>query len=293
MLGGHIHRRIVDQIRKAVITAAGSGTRLLPFSKVISKEMLPYCARASDGRLVLKPILEAVYESLYDHGCREFCFVVGRSRQSIENYFLADNHTGDGDLQDFYKRICSSHIEYVQQSSPRGFGDAVLQAKSFVEGNSFLLHAGDDVILSPGNDHIKRLKNAFVSCDADVVFLVDNTERPEQYGVVEGNSIGNGLVRVENLEEKPKRPKTNLAVIATYIFKPSIFCELEKINPDKNGEVQLTDAIKCLVANGKCIAVKLEEGESRIDVGTPKGYAMCIRDSFENVNKNPNRNVHI
>ena len=274
----------MPKIRKAVITAAGSGSRLLPFSKETPKEMLPYCARARDGRLILKPILEVVYESLHDYGYRKFCFVVGRGKRSIEDYFLIDDsakYSTNSDLQDFYKKIRSSHIMYVQQSSPRGFGDAVLKAKIFAGKDSFLLHAGDDVILSPDNGHIQRLEAAFFSNGADIALLVDRVERPEQYGVIEGRGIGDGLFRVEHLEEKPRRPKTNLAVIATYIFKPSIFCELERVEPGRNGEIQLTDAIESLAANGKCVAVELGATEKRIDVGTPESYVACIRDSFD------------
>ena len=288
MLRVLLHYRSVESIRKAIITAAGSGTRLLPFSKETPKEMLPCCARGVNNHLILKPILQIVYESIYDHGCREFCFVVGRGKRSIENYFLADDsarYSTNSDLQDFYKRVHSSHIMFAQQPAPLGFGDAVQQAKIFAKGDNFLLHAGDDVILSPGNGHIKRLEDAFFSFDADVAFLIDSVERPEQYGVIDGENIGKGLIRVEHLEEKPMRPKTNLAVIATYIFKPSIFDQLESTKPDINGEVQLTDAIKSLVANNKCIAVELEDGERRIDVGTPESYAMCIRESFENASK--------
>ena len=275
----------MGKIGKSVITVAGSGSRLLPFSRETPKEMLPYCARTRDGRLILKPILEAVYESLYGHGCREFCFVVGRGKRSIEDYFLVDDSAGHStniDLQDFYKKVRSSHIEYVQQPSPRGFGDAVLRAKIFAGNDNFLLHAGDDVVLSPGNDHIRRLEDAFFSSGADLALLVDSVEKPEQYGVVEGKSIGRGLFRVEHLEEKPRRPKTNLAVVATYVFKPSIFCELERIEPDRNGWIQLENAIKSLITHGRCIAVELEAGEKRIDVGTPESYAACIKDSFEN-----------
>ena len=285
----------MPKIRKAVITAAGSGSRLLPFSKETPKEMLPYCARARDGRLILKPILEVVYESLHDHGYRKFCFVVGRGKRSIEDYFLIDDsakYSTNSDLQDFYKKIRSSHIMYVQQSSPRGFGDAVLKAKLFAGKDSFLLHAGDDVILSPDNGHIQRLESAFFSNGADIALLVDRVERPEQYGVIEGRGIGDGLFRVEHLEEKPRRPKTNLAVIATYIFKPSIFCELEKVEPDRNGEIQLTDAIGSLVANGKCVAVELGAAEKRIDVGTPESYVACIRDSFDISRSNTDGDVH-
>ena len=285
----------MPKIRKAVITAAGSGSRLLPFSKETPKEMLPYCARARDGRLILKPILEVVYESLHDHGYRKFCFVVGRGKRSIEDYFLIDDsakYSTNSDLQDFYKKIRSSHIMYVQQSSPRGFGDAVLKAKLFAGKDSFLLHAGDDVILSPDNGHIQRLEDAFFSNGADIALLVDRVERPEQYGVIEGRGIGDGLFRVEHLEEKPRRPKTNLAVIATYIFKPSIFCELERVEPDRNGEIQLTDAIGSLVANGKCVAVELGAAEKRIDVGTPESYVACIRDSFDISRSNTDGDVH-
>ena len=274
----------MPKIGKAVITAAGSGSRLLPFSKETPKEMLPYCARARDGRLILKPILEVVYESLHDHGYRKFCFVVGRGKRSIEDYFLVDDsakYSTNSDLQDFYKKVRSSHIMYVQQSSPRGFGDAVLKAKLFAGKDSFLLHAGDDVILSPDNGHIQRLEDAFFSNGADIALLVGRVERPEQYGIIEGRGIGDGLFRVEHLEEKPRRPKTNLAVIATYIFKPSIFCELERVEPDRNGEIQLTDAIGSLAANGKCVAVELGAAEKRIDVGTPESYVACIRDSFD------------
>ena len=286
----------MGKIKKAVITAAGSGSRLLPFSKETPKEMLPYCTRSSDGHLILKPILEMVYESLYDHGYRKFCFVVGRGKRSIEDYFLIDDsakYATNNDLQDFYKKIHSSHIMYVQQPAPRGFGDAVMKAKLFAEKDSFLLHAGDDVILSPGNSHIQRLEDAFFSNGADVALLVDRVENPEQYGVIDGESIGDGLFRVERLEEKPRRPKTNLAVIATYIFKPSIFDELKIIRPDKNGEIQLTDAIKSLVANGKCVAVELKTDEKRMDVGTPESYAKCIRDSLGISSGSANGNARV
>lgn len=278
-------KRTMTKIVKAVITAAGRGNRLLPFTKEMPKEMLPCCARTRDGRLILKPVLSAIYESLYDHGCREFCFVVGRSKRSIEDHFLVDdsaNRPENGDLRDFHDRVHSSHITYVQQPSPRGFGDAVLKAKIFAGRDSFLLHAGDDMVLSPHNNHIQRLENAFLSSGADVALLVDSVDAPERYGIIEGKSTGEGLLNVDHLEEKPKRPRTNLAVVSTYIFKPSIFRVLEETVPDHNGEMQLTDAIKSVVAHGKCVAVRLEAREKRVDVGTPEGYVACIRDSFAN-----------
>ncbi len=279
----------MKKMRKVVITAAGSGSRLLPFSKETPKEMLPFCVKSKEGKPILKPILEVIYESLYDYGYKEFCFVVGRGKRSIEDYFLVDDsnskYAKNKDLQDFYKKIQDSHITYVQQSSPKGFGDAVLKAKLFAGKDSFLLHAGDDIILSPNNDHIKRLEEAFFSNDADLAFLVTNVKDPRPYGVIEGKKIINGIIEVKNLEEKPKHPKTNLAVIATYLFKPSIFQELEKIKPDKKGEIQLADAVKSIILKGKAVAVELKANEKRVDVGTPESYVACINDSFRSLMK--------
>lgn len=275
---------VITLLRKAVITTAGDGSRLLPFSKGMSKVMLPYCARTPEGHIILKPVLEAVYESIYDYGCRDFCFVVGRDKRAIENYLIdhSAKYSANSSLQGLYKRINSSRIKYIHQPSPLGFGDAILSAKGFVGDESFLLHVGDDVILSPNNRHIKRLEVAFFSNDADIAFLVDRVENPEKYGVVEGKSIGNGILRVEQMEEKPRRPKTNLAIVAAYAFKPWIFSEMERTKPDENGEVEINDAIVSRAAHGKCIAVELEAGEKRIDVGTPESYVACVRDSFEN-----------
>lgn len=272
-------------ITKAVLTAAGCGSRLLPFTRGLPKEMIPCCARTESNHLVLKPALEVIYESLYEYGCREFCFVVGRSRKMIEDYFLADDsakYPSNRYLQDFFKKIRSSRITYVEQPSPRGFGDAVLKAKTFTGSDIFLLCAGDDMVLSQNSNHIRRLEDAFFSNDADLAFLIDTVARPEQYGVIDGEKIGQGLFRVEHLEEKPKSPKTNLAVVPVYIFKPSIFSELERTMPDENGEVQLSDAIGSIAACGKCVAVELEAGEKRQDLGTPKSYAAAIKDSFDN-----------
>lgn len=278
----------MKKIRKVVITAAGSGSRLLPFSKETPKEMLPFCVKSKTGKIILKPILEVIYESLYNYGYKEFCFVVGRGKRSIEDYFLVDTSnkfSKNKDLQDFYKKIQSSHITFVQQSLPRGFGDAVLKTKLFAGKDSFLLHAGDDVILSPNNNHIKRLEEAFFSNNADLAFLVTKVKDPRPYGVIEGKKIGKGVIEVENLEEKPKNPKTNLAVIATYIFKPSIFTELEKTKPDKKGEIQLADAVKSLILKGKAVAVELRTNEKRIDVGLPESFVQCINDSFRSLKK--------
>ena len=277
----------VDRITKAVVTAAGVGSRLLPFTKSVPKAMLPCCTWAGDGRFILKPALQMIYESLYRHGCRKFCFVVGRGRQSIEEHFMADGPdtvacSTNNDLCDFSEKIRSSSITYAKQLSPRGFGDAALMAKTFAGNDTILLHASDDMVLSQNDGHIQRLEDAFFSTSADVAFLVQRVKNPERYGVIDGKSLGRGLLKVEHLEEKPRRPRTNLTIVPVYAFRPSIFSALEKIAPDANGEIQLSDAMASIIAaHGKCVAVELADGEKRLDLGTPEGYAACIMDLLD------------
>ena len=280
----------MTKIKKSVITAAGSGTRLLPFTKETPKEMLPYCVKSIHNKPILKPILHVIYESIFDFGIKEFCFVVGRSKRSIEDYFLADYIKNDTfsknkDLKLFFQKVGKSNLTYVQQPYPKGFGDAVLKSKMFVSNSSFLLHAGDDLIISKENNHLKRLESAFVENDADVAFLVDRVKDPRPYGVIEGTKMKNSVINVENLEEKPRKPKSNIAVIATYLFKSSIFRALEKTKPDKNGEIQLADAVQYMIKKGKVIGIPLKIGERRVDVGTPESYVKSLNESFKSLRR--------
>ena len=272
------------KITKTVITAAGMGTRLLPYTKETPKEMMPIYSNTKAGQVVLKPILQVIFESIYDFGLRDFCFVVGRGKRSIEDHFLTSDKNNSSnqrkELLDFFSKIQKSNLLYVQQSSAKGFGDAVYKGKSFAENDNFLLHAGDDVILSKNNNHLKRLEEAFFKHDADMAFLVARIKDPRKYGVIEGKKARDGVIMVKNLEEKPEKPKSNLAVIATYIFKPLIFVELKKVKPDKKGEIQLADAIQSIIKMRKTVAIELKPNEKRIDVGTPESYINCLKDSY-------------
>lgn len=274
----------MKKITKTVITAAGMGTRLLPYTKETPKEMMPIYSNTKAGQVVLKPILQVIFESIYDFGLRDFCFVVGRGKRSIEDHFLTSDKNNNSnqrkELLDFFSKIQKSNLLYVQQSSAKGFGDAVYKGKSFAENDNFLLHAGDDVILSKDNNHLKRLEEAFFKYDADMAFLVARIKDPRKYGVIEGKKARDGVIIVKNLEEKPEKPKSNLAVIATYIFKPLIFEELKKVKPDKKGEIQLADAIQSIIKMRKTVAVELKPNEKRIDVGTPESYINCLKDSY-------------
>lgn len=274
----------MKKVTKSIITAAGMGTRLLPYTKETPKEMMPIYSRTKDGDIILKPILQVIFESIFDFGVRDFCFVVGRGKRSIEDHFLASDKNNKimqkKELGEFYRKIQKSNLLYVQQATSKGFGDAVAKGKSFVERDNFLLHAGDDVILSKNNNHLQRLEKAFFDNDADIAFLVTRINDPRKYGVIEGVKMKDGVIKVKNLEEKPKKPKSHLAVIATYLLKPMIFDEIKKIKPDKKGEIQLADAIINVIKNGTAVAVELKPNEKRIDVGTPESYIDCLKNSY-------------
>ena len=282
----------MSKIKKAVITAAGKGTRLFPLTKETPKEMMPiYVKSSKKAKPVLKPILHVIFDSAYDMGIYDFCFVVGRGKRSIEDHFLISENEKqeikkNQEIRDYFTKLQNCNLTYVQQPSPKGFGDAVLKARSFVNNDSFLLHAGDDAILSHKNNHLQRLERAFLKYNAEAAFLVKKIPDPRAYGVIEGIELSKKIFKVTNFEEKPKKPKSNLASIGIYLFKPSIFEILKKTKPDKKGEVQLADALKKIIKVGlTTIAVELNDNEKRVDVGTPESYVDCIRESYEFFNK--------
>ncbi|MCH8860493.1 MAG: hypothetical protein IH843_05075 [Thaumarchaeota archaeon] len=168
---------MVKKIKKMVITAAGMGTRLLPFTKETPKEMLPiYTKLSSTVKPVLKPILQLIYDSAFDFGIRDFCFVVGRGKRSIEDHFLVTDHEmkelkKNSEMKDLFLKLNKSNIIYVQQPSPKGFGNAVLRARSFVGKDNFLLHAGDDAFSHTKMIIYKGLKMHFISTELKPPFL--------------------------------------------------------------------------------------------------------------------------
>ena len=280
-------------VRKAVITAGGLGTRLLPATKETPKEMLPIFAFNQSKGVYPKPVVQVVFESLYEVGFRDFCFVVGRGKRAVEDHFTPDYqfiHLLERkglkyqveELNRFYHMIVNSKILFVNQPEPRGFGDAVLRAESFVSSEPFLVHAGDDLILSDNSSHLRRLLKTFNKNNADIVFLVEEVENSRQYGVVKAEFVEKGVLHVSDIVEKPQEPPSNLAVVAIYVFKPSIFDKLKKTKPDKKGEIQLTDAIKAAIDSGERVfAVKLHKDEKRLDVGNPRRYWDALRESYE------------
>jgi len=281
-------------IKTAVIPSAGLGLRLVPATNQQPKEMLPVFAKDQKGRICTKPIIQLVFERLYDAGFREFLFVVGRRKRSIEDQFTIDNdfmtqlrRVGKSqlveDMERFYRRVRSSNIVFINQPEPLGFGEAVLRTKPYTNRNAFLVHAGDELILSNStNDCLRRLMKAFHAHEANAVFLVQRVKDPTRYGVIEGEKIGADLYRVKHIVEKPKHPKTKIAVVALYAFNQKIYDCIEKLPHRPDHELQLTDAIEKLVQETDNVyALELKTSETRIDVGTPESYWHALRATMK------------
>src|SRR6266508_3692319 len=276
---------------KALITAGGIGTRLLPFSKEIPKEVFPIVARNGDDSLQLKPVIQAIFEQLYAAGIRTYYFVVGKGKRAIEDHFSTDfrfleylNKRGkvSESLTEFYEKIESSDLVFLNQIEPLGFGNAVLLGRRIVRG-PFLVQAADTFILSERNDWLDRLAAMHQKYNAAATLLFHEVPDPRQYGVVEGDLLEEGVLRIASAVEKPEEPRSKYAIIPIYLFTDAIFDALSGIKPGLGGELQLTDAIQRLVAQGKSvIGVGLTEDERRLDLGTVETMVEALKASLAN-----------
>lgn len=278
-------------IRKAVIAAGGLGTRLLPMSKEFPKEMLPIYLK-DDEYIVLKPLLQAVFEQLYRYGIRNFCFIVGRGKRAIEDHFTPDwdyikrmenkvkKELLSGMLR-FYEMVEDSKIVWVNQPEPKGFGHAILMAKPFVSDEKFIACAGDTFILSDKNDFLNRMVNTHIEYNANSTLLIHKVSDPRKYGVAIVERLEDYAFKVIKVLEKPQRPPSNIAIIPYYVFNPNIMEALERLKPGVNNEIQLTDAIQTIIDNGgKVLAISLDSDEIKIDIGTPETYWEALSVSY-------------
>ena len=254
---------------------------------------MPLFCIGSNSDLSLKPVLQLIFEQLYEVGLREFCFVVGRGKRAVEDHFTPDwDFVKDlrdkgksqltSSLEAFYNTIKKSTIVWVNQPEPKGFGHAVLIAKPFVVNEPFMVCAGDTYIVSRNDDHIRRLVQAYSINRAEATLLLQKVDDPRQYGVAVVEDLSGGVFRVLKVVEKPREPPSNLAIMPMYIFKPVIFDVLEDLAPGVSGEIQLTDGIQKLIDLGlKVQAIMLRDDEFRLDIGTPEMYWEALKLSYE------------
>jgi UTP--glucose-1-phosphate uridylyltransferase len=268
-------------VTKIVITAAGKGTRLLPFTKEMPKEMMPIFSNTFTNKKVVLPLLQYIYEQLYSMNFRDYCFVVGREKRSIEDHFTPHEAylkelSGDykKNMKKFYEKLEKSHMVWINQNRPLGFGDAVKRAERYVGEEDFIVHAGDVTILSNTKHPILRLiETSKKNPDVKAILLCKEIKDFQRYGVPTVSKISSNLFSVNEVVEKPQKPKSNLGILPLYYFKSDIFSSLKKIKPGKGKEFQLTDAIQNLIdEKEKVLAISLNKNEEEVDVGTVESY---------------------
>ena len=278
------------KIRKAIITAAGLGTRLLPVTKEIPKEMLPIFVK-SGNEFLLKPLIQVIFEQLYCIGIREYFIVVGRGKRAIEDHFTPDlsfinllrkkgkdNYAEE--MEKFYSMIHDSIIVFLNQPEPKGFGDAVLRARGLID-ETFMVHAGDTYVASNNCEHLSRLLEVHSKYDCSATLLVMSVEDPRPYGVIGGERIEEDVWIVDKVEEKPQKPWSNIAILPVYIFETEIFDCLSKVGPGVGGEIQLTDGIGSLLKmKRRVVAVKLPNHIPRLDIGNPRSLWEALETSY-------------
>jgi UTP--glucose-1-phosphate uridylyltransferase len=258
-------------IRKAVIPAAGLGTRFLPATKAIPKEMIP---------IIDVPMIQYIVEEAVRSGIRDVILVTARHKEAIENHFdyayeLEDSleKKAKHDLAEVSKRIGNlCNLISVRQKQPLGLGHAVLAAAAAVGGEPFAVLLGDDLIDS-SVPCTKQLMDVFEREGASVVGVMEVApDEVSKYGIVGGKPAGPRLTRVERLVEKPapSASPSRLAIPGRYVLTPAIFDCLRETRPGKGGEIQLTDALQLLAGREKLLAYEYEG--TRYDTGDRLGY---------------------
>jgi UTP--glucose-1-phosphate uridylyltransferase len=264
-------------IRKAVIPAAGLGTRFLPVTKSMPKEMLP---------IIDKPVIHYVVEEAINAGIDDIIIITGRGKRAIEDYFDAapelEMRLKDLNKNETLKRLKKISdfpgIHYVRQKEPRGLGDAILKAEKHIGNEPFAVLLGDDII---ANNHsftgdLISIFSRFNSSIISVELLPK--EKISSYGIIKGSIIEQNIFAVQDIIEKPAPDlaPSDLGAIGRYIFVPEIFDCLKRTSPGVGNEIQLTDAIRLLLKEQPVYAYKFRG--KRYDTGDKLGYIETIID---------------
>lgn len=266
-----------DGINKAVIPAAGLGTRFLPATKAQPKEMLP---------IVDKPTIQYVVEEARAAGCEDILIITGRGKRAVEDHFdkaFELEHflriKGKARELELVEQINDlARIHYIRQGEPLGLGHAVLMAMDHVGNNPFVVLLGDD-ISDPVHSATAAMISAYKKYGTSILAVQPVAESDvSKYGIVAGEDAGDGTIKISHLVEKPSidEAPSNLAIIGRYLLTPGIFQCLEITKPDHNGEIQLTDGLRHLLDEEEMHAVVYTG--SRWDVGQVEGFLTTTID---------------
>lgn len=265
------------KIKKAIIPAAGLGTRFLPATKAQPKEMLP---------IVDKPTIQYIVEEAVASGIEDIIIVTGRTKKSIEDHFdksveleMELEKHGKDELLEIARSVSEiANIYYIRQKEPKGLGHAVLTAKTFIGDEPFAVLLGDDVITSEV-PCLKQMMDMYETYESTILGVQTVAEdQVNKYGIVQGAQVSDRIYTVENMVEKPKigEAPSNVAVLGRYIITPAIFPLLEKQEAGAGGEIQLTDALCKLAGQEKMYAYDFIG--RRYDVGSKIGFLQATVD---------------
>lgn len=267
----------MQKVRKAVIPAAGFGTRFLPETKAMPKEMLP---------LVDKPTIQYIVEEILDSGIEEILIISGHAKRAIEDHFdsspeLEQHLLKQGKLEQLkqIRKISDVKIHYTRQAYQRGLGDAILCAKDFIDGEPFGVILGDDVVYTGTEEPaLKQLMDQYDKTGGTVIGCqVVAPEKVSAYGIIDGKPTGDqNLLQVKDMVEKPKLSEepSRFAALGRYVITPEVFEILEETRPGKGGEIQLTDALRVMAHQGNVYAYNFQG--KRYDTGDKLGYLKAV-----------------
>lgn len=267
---------MIKPVRKAIIPAAGLGTRFLPATKAQPKEMLP---------IVDKPTIQYIIEEAVASGIEEILIITGRNKRAIEDHFdrsieleLTLEKQGKSELLELVREISDVTIHYIRQKEPKGLGHAILCAKQFVGDEPFAVLLGDDVV-DAQIPALKQLMDVYARTGMTVLGVQEvAAEKVSSYGIVAPVKRDGDLCEVADLVEKPsvEAAPSRLAILGRYVIDPAIFAHLEHTAPGKGDEIQLTDALKSLLQEQTMFAYSF--AGRRYDVGDKMGFLEATID---------------
>ncbi len=272
-------------IKKCLFPAAGYGTRFLPATKSMPKEMMP---------IVNKPLIEYGVDEAIEAGMTGMCIVTGRGKHSImdhfdKNYELEHQISGTNKedlLIDIRQTIDSAHFTYVRQREMKGLGHAILTGRELVGDEPFAVVLADDLCVNQQQGVLAQMVALYKQFRCSIVAVQEvPEEETHKYGVISGEMIKDDLFRVDDMVEKPEAgtAPSNLAIIGRYILTPDIFELIEQTEPGKGGEIQITDALLKQAKSGCVLAYKFKG--QRFDCGSVEGYIEATNYCYQNVYK--------
>jgi UTP--glucose-1-phosphate uridylyltransferase len=272
-------------LRKCVFPAAGYGTRFLPATKSMPKEMLP---------IVNKPLIQYGVEEAIDAGITEIAIVSGRGKRAVEDHFdisyeLEHQISGTSKealLSQIREVLDVCTFSYTRQKEMKGLGHAVLTAESIIGDEPFAMVLADDFCVHDGPSILAQMRTLYDEYQCSIVAIEEvPADQTESYGIVSGRDIAEGVFQIEEMVEKPKPEDapSNLAIIGRYILTPDIFDLIRETPPGRNGEVQITDALAAQAKRGRVLGYRFKG--RRFDCGSIDGFVSATNFVYENYYK--------